>query len=185
LTAAEIAALTRTTTVSVATGTCGLGPFTLTDTLTLPSGSGTDFGDSQSIQRSVTVNVTCATVAFTGCSQGFWKNHPEAWVGYTPNAALSSVFTMGAAYAAIASDTFDAALDFGGGSTIVEKAQLLLKQAVAGLLNAAHPAVDYEWTTAQIIATVNSALASQDAGQIEAAKTTLDWFNNRGAAICQ
>jgi hypothetical protein len=186
LTATEILSLTRTSTVSVATGTCGLGPFTLTDTLTLPSASGTEFsGGSSSLQRSVTVNVTCATVEFTGCGHGFWKTHPEAWVGYAPGAPLSSTFTMGETYADIASKTFAEALEFGGGNTIVEKAQLLLREAVAALLNAAEPSVNYEWTTLQIVSTVNSALASENAGQIETIKNTLDWFNNRPAVICQ
>ena len=30
-----------------------------------------------------------------GCTPGFWKNHPEAWVGYDPNQTIGSVFSVG------------------------------------------------------------------------------------------
>jgi hypothetical protein len=38
----------------------------------------------------------------------------------------------------------------------------LLRQAVAALLNSAHPDVDFSLTTAQVISAVNAALATDD-----------------------
>jgi len=185
LTAADIAALTRIATVNVDGGLCNQ-TFTLTDTLTLPSGSGTDFGGgSLSITRSVTVNVTCLNLQVGGCSHGYWKNHASAWSApYTEGTILGTVFTMGPAYSTISSKTFADALKFGGGNSVVAKAQLLLLQAVAALLNGAQPSINYPLSQADVITQVNAALASGDGNQILALKTTLDGYNNLGSFIC-
>ena len=55
---------------------------------------------------------------------------------------------------------------FGGGSTLTEAKQILVRQAVAALLNSAHPNVDFSLTTAEVVAPVNAALASGDRGTI-------------------
>ena len=62
-------------------------------------------------------------------------------------------------------------------------AQNLFRQAVAALLNASHPLVEYAWTSTQIITSVNTALASNNAATIEALKNQLDLFNNAGGGI--
>jgi len=185
LTAADVAALTRLATVNVDSGLCGAS-FVLEDSLTLPSGSGADFGGGAlSISRSVTVNVTCTSNPFGGCGHGYWKNHVNAWPAqYSGNPALGSVFTMGSTYSTIAASTFTQALIFNGGSTVVDKAKLLLLQAVAALLNAAQPLVNYPLTQADIISQVNTALASGNGAQILALKDTLAGYNNLGSAFC-
>ena len=73
---------------------------------------------------------------FEGCSHGFWKNHPDKWSGYSPNQKVKSVFP--AAPASIKDLTLLEGLKLGGGG-----ANALTRQAVAALLNAAHPQVDY------------------------------------------
>ena len=58
------------------------------------------------------------------------------------------------------------ALNFKGGSGLNGGAGILMKQAVAALLNSAHPDVNYPLTTAQVIAATNAALASHDRNQL-------------------
>jgi hypothetical protein len=49
------------------------------------------------------------------------------------------------------------------------------------LLNSSSSTVDYPLTTAQVIAQVNAALATNDRGAILALATTLDGLNNQGS----
>jgi hypothetical protein len=75
------------------------------------------------------------------------------------------------------------ALSFQGGPTVADAAQILLRAAVAALLNAASPNVDYPLTVDQVIAEVNSALSSGDRAVILAEATRLDAFNNLGCPL--
>src|SRR5688500_14483218 len=43
--------------------------------------------------------------ATEGCTPGYWKTHTEAWVGFTPDQALGSVFTFPNAADPLASAT--------------------------------------------------------------------------------
>ncbi len=70
------------------------------------------------------------------------------------------------------------ALNFRGGNTLPEKAEILLRAAVAALLNADSPDVSYPLTSQQVINAVNAALASQDATTIINLANQLDADNN-------
>jgi hypothetical protein len=120
-----------------------------------------------------------------GCSLGYWKNHASAWVasGLSPDAAIESEFAEAAAYPDLASSTLLEALRFRGGPTVADKAALLLKQAVAALLNATHPDVNYPLTEAQVIDEVNAALASADQHAMLELKDELDMGNNLGCPL--
>ena len=122
-----------------------------------------------------TTTTTTRPPHFEGCSHGFWKNHPDKWSGYSPYQKVKSVFP--AAPADIKNLTLLEGLKLGGGG-----ANALTRQAVAALLNAAHPEVDYPLTTRQVIALVNGAFASGKRVFIESLKYTLDHFNNLGAS---
>jgi hypothetical protein len=117
-----------------------------------------------------------------GCSHGYWKNHQSAWAptGYVPSQTIGSVFSGSGG---LASSTLLDALRFKGGSTITEAKQILLRQAVAALLNAAHPGVAYPRTTAQVTAAVNAALASNDRNTILELASALDADNNLGCPL--
>ena len=78
--------------------------------------------------------------------------------------------------------TLHAALSLSGGPGTQGSAQLLLHHAVAALLNASHPGVDYPRTAASIIADVNAALTGTRAGML-ALKDALDRDNNLGCPI--
>jgi hypothetical protein len=69
-------------------------------------------------------------------------------------------------------------LDFQGGPTLVDKEQILLRQAVAALLNVAVGSV-YPLSASDIITMVNNAIASGDPTTITNLADTLDSDNNR------
>ena len=67
---------------------------------------------------------------------------------------------------------------------MVDKAQLLLLQSVAALLNASQPLINYPLGQADVISQVNAALAG-NGPQILALKDTLDGYNNLGSPACE
>lgn len=119
-----------------------------------------------------------------GCTPGYWKNHTESWAGtgYSPGQTAGSVFSLGG-FPSLASQTLLQTLQGGGGSGTTGAAKILLRAAVAALLNAAHSGVDYPRTTTQIIADVNAALASNNRNTMLALATALDRDNNRGCPL--
>ncbi len=72
------------------------------------------------------------------------------------------------------------ALGYPGGRGDVGAARILLRAAVAAVLNAEHPVINYPFTTSQIIAQVNSALATHNRETILNLATQLDDYNNLG-----
>jgi hypothetical protein len=117
-----------------------------------------------------------------GCTPGYWKNHAGSWpaTGYSTGQTLASVFS---GTGTLGSTSLLNALKFGGGSTLTAKKQILLRAAVASLLNAAHPGVDFDRTVAEVIAQVNAALASNNATTILDLATRLDRSNNAGCPL--
>ncbi len=121
---------------------------------------------------------TCDTpTGAEGCTPGYWKNHPEDWpaAGYATNQTLESVFDVPDSLG-LDNVTLMTAAQTGGGGV-----NALLRHAVAALLSAAHPDVDYPQTTAAIISAVNAALASGNATTIENLKNQLESYNSKGA----
>jgi hypothetical protein len=117
-----------------------------------------------------------------GCTPGFWKNHPEAWEGFSPNQTLESVFDVPNSLG-LDDATLIQALSFQGGSGVLGAARNLLRAAVAALLNAASSEVDYPLSVAQVIQRVNAALASGNRATILALAAELDALNNAGCPL--
>jgi hypothetical protein len=69
-------------------------------------------------------------------------------------------------------------LDFGGGNDLSGKAQILLRAAIAAVLNAETFGNLYPISTADIIANTNAALASGNKNAITALAQQLDFTNN-------
>jgi hypothetical protein len=88
-----------------------------------------------------------------------------------------------APYAALGAATLHEGLSFQGGNSVEEKAEILLRAAIAAVLNADNPNVSYAFSSAQIIAAVNAALASQDIGTILSLASDLDDENNAGCPL--
>ena len=159
----------------------------LTETFTVQAGSGLNFGDDVlEVSRTVAVMITCAPSASVtgGCSHGYWKNHLTEWpTPYTANTTLGAVFQLGPFGPALGNVRLTDALDFQGGKTIQAKAQILLRNAVAALLNSAKGEITYARTTAQVVSDVNAALASNDAATMLSLEQQLD-TDNHGSPYC-
>ncbi|HEU0078599.1 MAG TPA: hypothetical protein VFQ76_13155, partial [Longimicrobiaceae bacterium] len=125
------------------------------------------------------------TLGEDGCTPGYWKNHTDSWAGtgYTPGQTVGSVLSGASAFPSLASSTLLQALGFGGGSGTAGAAQILLRAAVAALLNASHADVDYPATAASVIADVNAALASNSRSTMLALAAELDADNNLGCPL--
>ena len=121
---------------------------------------------------------------FEGCTPGYWKQdqHFDSWVGFTPDQTLESVFDVPDSFG-LDNISLVEALNGGGGSGVEGAAKILLRAAVAALLNAANSDVDYTETTAAIIADVNAALASGNRDTMLALASSLDADNNLGCPL--
>jgi len=97
--------------------------------------------------------------------------------GYSPNQTLESVFDVPDQFG-LDNTTLVQALSLQGGNTVKGAAQILLRAAVAALLNASSPSLDYPLTTAQVINSVNAALASNNRATILTLASRLDGYNN-------
>src|SRR5262249_60431882 len=80
--------------------------------------------------------------------------------------------------------TLDDALSFSGGPTVQDAKNNLMKQAVAALLNAATPGMNYPLDVAHVLSEVNAALASGNKGTILAEASRLDGFNSLEGPLC-
>jgi hypothetical protein len=80
-------------------------------------------------------------------------------------------------------NTLVEALDFPGGKYAVGGARILLRAAVAALLNASHPDVDYTLTASEVISDVNAALATLDRDTMIDLGGELDFDNNLGCPL--
>jgi hypothetical protein len=119
-----------------------------------------------------------------GCTPGYWKNHAAAWppTGYSQGQTLESVFDVPDALG-YDGTTLVGALNFGGGSGVSGGARIMLRAAVASLLNAAHNGVSFGLTAADVIAQTNAALASNNRATMIALGGTLDDLNNGGCPL--
>lgn len=117
----------------------------------------------------------------SGCTPGYWKNHLDSWVSYNPNSPVTGVF--GPIPSELSGLTLAQALDGGGGPGAVGGARILLRAAVAALLNAAHPDVGYTMSEAEIINAVNAALASNNRNTMLSLAGQLDADNNLGCPL--
>ena len=118
-----------------------------------------------------------------GCTLGYWKNHLAFWPApYDPTDILGDVFVLGPFVNLngdnVPNDSLLDALSYPGGPGSAGGAQILLKQAVAALLNAASGF--YPLTTAQVIGMVNSALATGNRSTMVTLASSLERLNSLG-----
>jgi hypothetical protein len=117
-------------------------------------------------QALVRFDFTYTPFEYGGGTPGYWRNHLEAWVGYSPDDIFSDVFGVGPSIT-----LYEAIWMKGGG----EKA--LIRHATAAILNASSPDVMYPMTEAEIVAAVQAAYVS---GNFNDLKNQLDEYNNLG-----
>ncbi|OIU70796.1 hypothetical protein [Rossellomorea aquimaris] len=104
-----------------------------------------------------------------GCSDGYWKNHPEDWVGFCPDNLFNVVFMRA---------VFDPDI------TLLEALQLmggginaLARQAVGALLNASNPNVNYPFSVNEVREKFQAAFDSGDPTTIETQKNQFEFYN--------
>jgi hypothetical protein len=111
-----------------------------------------------------------------GCTPGYWRqdHHFDSWEGYySPNQSYTAVFGVSPSFGDI---TLEEAVWLGGGGQ-----NALARHAVAAILNAANPNVNYAYTVAEVIAGVQAAYASPV--DFETFKDALDLANNAGCPL--
>lgn len=143
--------------------------------------------NGQNLDPVVQRSVIEVTVPHEGCTPCFWVICPCCWVGYHPCDKIGDVFDIPDGLPSWLKDVpLYFALFFTGcpPGSVLGAAKLLLKQAVAAILNAAHPKVNYPLTEAVVIDSVNDALASLDPGIILSLKNDLKGYNNLGSDLC-
>jgi choice-of-anchor A domain-containing protein len=130
-----------------------------------------------------------------GCTPGYWRQdqHSDSWTSpYDPTDLVRSTFNVTPFLSGGEldlngdgeDDTLLDALEYNqSGTGVTGAAMRLLRAAVAALLNAASPDVDYPLSTGEVISQVNAALASGSASTIEALKDELDDYNNLGCPL--
>ncbi|MBV1787972.1 hypothetical protein KQ940_07890 [Marinobacterium sp. D7] len=120
-----------------------------------------------------------------GCTPGYWKqeNHFDSWDSpYYPSMMLTDagfIIPNGSGiYGDLGSQTMLQALMFDGGETLREAAQILMRAAVASLLNAADSDVDFPLSITEVLQLTNDALASKDRQTMIDQAWELDMYNN-------
>ncbi len=128
----------------------------------------------------------CTEAGDQGCTPGYWKvpQHWDSWIptGYTTGQSVTSVFSEAGAYPEGAASMVEA-LDFPGGPGVRGAVRILLRAAVAAVLNASHPDVNYPTGEAGVINKVNNALASGDRDKMLKLAGDLDDDNNLGCPL--
>jgi hypothetical protein len=124
---------------------------------------------------------TTSVAPGSACTPGFWKNHEDGWgdTGFSPDEIADAVFA-GAAGFELDAETLLESLAGGGGPGADGAAQILLRAAVASLLNAGTPDGGFSMSTDELIAAVNAALDSGDRATMLALAGDLDGLNNAG-----
>lgn len=157
---------------------------TPTDTPTnTPTSTPTDTPTSTPTNTS-TPTATSTPVGNQGCSLGFWKqgnptHNGTAWPSpYLPTQDFDATFGVNIFNP---NKTLMDALNLGGGAT-----NNLARQAVAALLNAAHPTIHYPIEpVSAVIAAVQAAVAG-GASTIATLGSTLDTYNNlHNNTVCE
>jgi hypothetical protein len=100
--------------------------------------------------------------------------------GYSPSQTIEDVFDVPNSNCSTTPDNLSLldALSLQGGKNICGAREILLRAAVAALLNSAHPDIDYPVSTADVISQVNSALASGNRKTMLDLAADLDALNN-------
>jgi hypothetical protein len=127
-----------------------------------------------------------------GCTPGYWKNNWVRWQGVEPGNAWTSPYVGGTSFDSVfgvsitvrvgrvdrTNPTLFQALNAQGGGI-----NALARHAVAALLNAQSPDVDYAMTAGDVVTAVYNAIEGGDGAVIEDLKNDLDGYNNAGCSI--
>jgi len=132
-----------------------------------------DDSDSDSGDCDLDGDSDVAPVTLEGCTPGYWKQnqHLDSWVGYVPGDKFEEIFDVDAA----GNKDLLMSLKAKGG-----KSKALGRHAVAALLNAANPNVDFFFSVADVISIVQDAYTTFD---FKSAKNLLEEANKDGCPL--
>ncbi len=127
---------------------------------------------------------------FEGLTPGFWKNHPDVWQGYTEDQIFDSVFGVDITINAgkktenTNPSLMDALNANGGINENKGVYDALIRHAVAAILNAENPYINYPMTSDEIIQAVGTAI-NNGVGVLDAEslKNQLESYNQLGGGI--
>jgi hypothetical protein len=132
---------------------------------------------------------TIVPTDFYGCTPGFWKNNKRAkdWTApLDPDALFTAPgFTSPGARARVAKKKQDVNVTTQMQALNANQGDLaaLTRHAMAALLNATSPGVDYEFSASDIVTWYNQAVAGTYAGTIEDLKNMLAAANEQGCPL--
>lgn len=156
----------------------------------IPSGTSTvvfslkDWGSVYG-NTSLILNVEGCTInGSQGCTPGYWKNHLEAWLntGYSNGTPVVSVFNTASPYLTGDVTLLDA-LKFKGGAGLDGAVRILLRAAVAALLNSTSSDVAYPTYAPYLIVDVNNAISTGNRDTMLLLADELDLNNNLGCPL--
>lgn len=136
------------------------------------------------------VQGVCTAPPGQGCPAKFWKDNKGKWVGYIPDTVINQVFGNATKqvcneYGDDGKKHFKDAIGWGTSTGNLKDAfHNLLREAVAALLNAANPQVNYPLTEAQIVLLVNDVLATCDRSALITLANDLKAANSLGSPLC-
>ncbi len=131
----------------------------------------------------------CTPCDLEGCTPGYWKNHPQSWeaTGFSPDDLVSTIFEKPACLVdcepGFDTMTLIEALDLAGGPGVCGGTRILLRAAVASLLNAANAGVTFPRTVSEVIVATDEAIATCERDIILGLATELDDDNNLGCPL--
>lgn len=110
-----------------------------------------------------------------GCTPGYWKNHTDMWpVGYTTS---TSLYDSGFRFVGAGDVDMLEALEGGGGRGLDGARTILLRAAVAALLNSGFPE-GHGMVPATVLRIANDALASGSREFMLEKAALFDYYNN-------
>lgn len=120
-----------------------------------------------------------------GCTPGYWKvsQHFDSWTPpYTPDTNLRDIFVT-SPVELIPDDTLLEALNYPGGPGVTGATQILLRAAVASLLNASSPDIGFPVSVGQVVDTTISRIETQYRPTILTRAAYFDSINNLGCPL--
>jgi hypothetical protein len=120
-----------------------------------------------------------------GCTPGYWKQeqHFGNWTPpYTPDTRLRDIFVT-SPVGLVPDVSLLEALNFRGGPGVSGATQILLRAAVASLLNAASPDVSFPISVGQVVDTTISRIETEYRPTIITRATYFDSINNLGCPL--
>ncbi|MFN2470398.1 MAG: hypothetical protein ABR583_05295 [Gaiellaceae bacterium] len=145
------------------------------------------------VMATLASSAPASNIGNEGCKASFWRNGSASWQEYRRGSKIGDNWTLPTSLAAYRQVTFLQALGYKRlkpappNTRLNRAARVLLRQAVAAYLNAAHEGVGYPYRRfrdpGRLAVRTNAALASLDARGMETLATLLYRANKLGCPL--